>query len=395
MSKKLAQLLSEKFGGSQVRLLSMAIDADAFADDAAPQWHQIAPEGKFEGHPMGPFELRESHFEQIINNAKRQATDIVVDYEHNTLNPFVEKAPAAGWINSVDLDVRDTPQGKGLFAKIDWTETARQHIKRREFKYQSPVIVWNTQDRKTGQDLGASVPSVALTNVPFFDEIPALHLNSMIAHLNGGLPPKHLQEQNAMNKEQMAALAKILGLATDATPEEITAASMAQSKDLHALSQVAKACGIDEGASAGAIVAAVTGLQQSKAELEAKTSELTALADEGKKAKAATMIDTAKKAGKIVASNEQWATKLASDDPEAFEAWAACAPSIVPTSPKDQPPADDPQVTALSDLDKKHAAAIGMSHEDYAKFSQRHEHQFSTRRGPTKTDPGFKLHGGE
>jgi phage I-like protein len=339
---------------------------------------------------MGPFELRENHFEQIIKNARKQSTDIVVDYEHNTLNPFVEKAPAAGWIAPTDFDIRDTDQGKGLFARIKWTPAALEHIAAGEFKYQSPVIVWNTRDRKTGLDVGASIPSVALTNIPFFDEIPALHLNSMIKQFSAVPELQSPKEKDPMNKEQLMALTKTLGLDSASTPEQIIAASTAQCRDLHALNQIAKVCGLEEGASATAIVASVTGITESVTALNKQVETLKASEAKINEIEAEARFSKAKAEGKVVAQNEEYVRKL-SADAEAFDAWFASAPVMVPTTPKTEP-TDRNQADGLTDRDRALAATAGMSLDDFAKFSKKESHEFGTAPAKRQPDPGFKIH---
>lgn len=85
--------------------------------------------------------------------------DVVIDYEHQTLGGEYAapngKAPAAGWIT----DWKYVP-GKGLYAVVEWTESAKVAMAAREYRYHSPVFSVDSDGRV------AWVHSVALTNSP-------------------------------------------------------------------------------------------------------------------------------------------------------------------------------------------------------------------------------------
>jgi len=139
------------------------------AADLKKKWIKIGTEGVWEGHMYGRFEMNEETYTQMVENFQRLALDIVVDYEHQTL--YGDKAPAAGWIKQPDsLKV----EGGELFALIEWTDTAKEHIKNKEYKYLSPTFKPDTIDPKTGANIGWSLHSVALTNTPFLSEIDAV-----------------------------------------------------------------------------------------------------------------------------------------------------------------------------------------------------------------------------
>lgn len=129
-------------------------------------WYEIAKVGKWKGHNAGEFELSTADLNQIVFNFKNQGLDIVVDYEHQTLSG--EKAPAAGWIKHPNgLKVEENT----LLAQIEWTKSAKEAIKNKEYRYLSPVLIKNAKDSKTGNIIGWSLHSVALTNTPFFKEL--------------------------------------------------------------------------------------------------------------------------------------------------------------------------------------------------------------------------------
>ena len=92
-------------------------------------------------------------------NAIAQRTPISIDYEHQTMlaRSNGQPAPAAGWITAVDWRA-----GEGLFAQVNWTERARGHINANEYRYISPVIVYDAAGHVVGLHNAAlvSVPAI-------------------------------------------------------------------------------------------------------------------------------------------------------------------------------------------------------------------------------------------
>ncbi|MCG9040426.1 phage protease [Laribacter hongkongensis] len=102
----------------------------------------------------------------LIAEAARRSNDYVLDYEHQTM--LAEKngkpAPAAGWFKR--LEWRDD----GLYVMdARWTDTARQAILAREYRYVSPVF---TFDPVTGHV--QRLVNVAITNHPALDGLTDL-----------------------------------------------------------------------------------------------------------------------------------------------------------------------------------------------------------------------------
>jgi len=134
------------------------------------KWTPIAIVGKWRGHVAGEFELSLKDLEQIATNFKNaDAKEIVVDFEHQSTEPT--QADATGWAK--DLKVEDNT----LLAKIEWLDETKELIKSKKYKYLSPVLVRNTLDPISGENIGWSLHSIALTNTPFFQELDEVILN--------------------------------------------------------------------------------------------------------------------------------------------------------------------------------------------------------------------------
>lgn len=167
-----------------------------------------APRGALAG--SGPWFLDAAAAKPIIKRAAARSTDIVIDYEHQTLlaEENGKPAPASGWIDHASLEWRDD----GLYGRVNWTAAAKAAIDADEYRYLSPVFPY---DPKTGTVL--DVLHVGLTNNPAIDTaIPALAAARMGS---GTYDPTH--EEDTVDREE---LIKLLGLAEDATDEQITAA---------------------------------------------------------------------------------------------------------------------------------------------------------------------------
>lgn len=107
------------------------------------------------GNPIEQNFTKES-FEKIAKNLNDTNTEILIDTDHKSIKPGVEKdSTANGWAS--DFRVED---GKGLFARIKWTDIGRKLIENRCFRWLSPVFKLN--DKKEPVEL----VNAALTNMP-------------------------------------------------------------------------------------------------------------------------------------------------------------------------------------------------------------------------------------
>jgi phage I-like protein len=169
---------------------------------------KIAVTGEWKGHEKGPFKLTLQDLQQIKDNFDRMGIDIVADFEHASL--WDSKAPATGWIK--ELYIKDAE----LWAKVKWLDEALELIQSEKYKYISPVLNPKTIDQVTGNDIGWSLHSVALTNRPFFEELGEVIANRKQTNEGEGQMTKEekdeLEKLRAENKtlkdKEVAAEAK-------------------------------------------------------------------------------------------------------------------------------------------------------------------------------------------
>lgn len=197
-----------------IALLSASIALQATAEV------QLLPAGEFEGRDGRPgkglkWKLTDPLGHQLaawLNQRHGGNVQFNFDYEHQAM--LAEKngqpAPASGW--AARFEWRD---GAGLWAlNTEWTERAAQMIAAKEYRYISPVLVY---DKRTGEVVG--LVNAALTNIPNLDDLSPV-TQERITALNT-FSINHLEP--SMN-ELLKALLKALGLSETATEQEATTA---------------------------------------------------------------------------------------------------------------------------------------------------------------------------
>ncbi len=137
-------------------------------------WQQLLPAGYFsavDGRPKdtpnGKWYLNRLYAERLIALAQSSVNELVIDYEHQTLNAERngQPAPAAGWFKS-EIEWRE---GSGLWIRPRWTPKALNFIRQGEYRYLSAVFPY---EKSTGAPL--ALHSAALVNRPGLDGMKAV-----------------------------------------------------------------------------------------------------------------------------------------------------------------------------------------------------------------------------
>lgn len=260
---------------------------------------RILPLGEVSSE-KGDFVVDEESFEAIKKTISRRGIDVVIDYEHQTLDNV--QAPAAGWIKDIIL------KEDGIWAEVEWTEKATAYLKNKEYRYLSPVIMVRKNDRKA-----VELHSVALTNTPAINEMQPI-INK-------------LEKENFM---ELAKLAALLGLGENATEAEIEAAiktlkEKESDDEVVANKTILGLLSLDETAKTEDVASAILSLKNTEAE-----KELNALKAQMAEQNAERLVEKALKSGKITPAQKGWAKDYALKDTIGFEAFLEKAPQIVP-----------------------------------------------------------------
>ncbi len=165
-------------------------------------WQQLLPAGYFSAVDGRPHDvpsrkwfLDAIHAQLLINKAQLTVNDLVIDYEHQTLNSEQngQPAPAAGWFKS-EIEWRE---GSGLWIRPRWTQKAIDFIRQGEYRFLSAVF---TYDKKTG--IPQSLHSAALVNRAGLDG-----MQSVEALKGGNLSPQTSSYTALSQKEREIAWA--------------------------------------------------------------------------------------------------------------------------------------------------------------------------------------------
>ncbi len=266
-------------------------------DNKPVSWMETARTGKFKSNRYGRFEISLSDLDQANKNINASAGAIPVDYDHLMMRPQSPgDGKAAGWFQKSEL----RENGKQLWGLIEWTPKAAEHIRNKEYRYCSPVIVPNAEDNETEEKLGTHIPCAALTNVPFIKGMSpiALSANSDIT-LDFTTSD---QEEVASNPESTMPEDKNQPPATDPKVLEL-------SQQLNTLDGVVKELSKNLELEKTARVAAET--KSAQLETQIKT-------DKAQSRVLSLIRDT-----KLAKKQEEWAVSYCLSDPEGFEKFAA------------------------------------------------------------------------
>lgn len=167
-----------------------------------------APRGAMKGE--GPWHLSAEGAARIIADHATRATDILIDYEHQS--ELAEDnglpVPASGWIDPRSLEFRADGEEPGLYGSVTWTARAGQAIDADEYRYLSPVFFY-----EAGSGEVSGLKSVALTNQPGIDEPMKAALRARLSEsARGGLASASIEKEKSEVNELLKQLLAALGL---------------------------------------------------------------------------------------------------------------------------------------------------------------------------------------
>ena len=243
----------------------------------------------------------------IATELNRRESELVIDYEHQTLRSKEngKPAPASGW-GKRQWEVRnDGTRDDGLYTSLSWTEPAKQMIAAGEYRYISPTFPY---DRKTGEVL--ALHSIALTNTPALDELgeqllaaaaqnyqlPKTDMNEEIKRLLEGLG---LDPEKASKDEVDKALAQVDAAKAMTTEPDTDTAADGQSEAQGAGDGADKGAGEDDDLAAASTTA-----------IAAMQKELAALKSELVKREREELIAAGLQSGKLLPAMKGWAKKV-------------------------------------------------------------------------------------
>jgi phage I-like protein len=308
------------------------------AGGGAPEWVHLLPAGprleRRDGRSVGL-----SDPAALVADFRARGVDLPVDYHHQ-FDPDTGgrdrhgPVPAAGWIRELDL------RGGEVWGRVERTPQAAELIGQRAFRHVSPDILVRKADREAVRLAGASL----VRN-------PNPHLTALNCEdaqmIDPDAPP-------ADPAALMAALAEFLGLAPDATPDDLLGAV----RRLTADGEIAAGTGAEANASRPDPTEYVP-IGALRDALRERNARIATLSDTLSERRVEAKVEDAFRRGDITAGMRGWATELCSADEASFDGFlASTTPAYAslhrPTHAAGRPPetgggrAADPRAASIA-----------------------------------------------
>lgn len=307
-----------------------------------PDWIQLMPSGLVHS-TKGDFTVDQEGMQDIKNLFASRGNDIVIDYEHQTLDGG--EAPAAGWIKELQ-DRQD-----GLWAKVDWTERAKGYLANKEYRYLSPVVMVRKADNKA-----VALHSVGLTNTPAMSGVRPI------------VNKQQIKEEQSM--KFLEELATTLGVGQAEEAAVLAAAKALKDQgQLPAHKEVLSLLDLKDGASLADIKGKIIALSNPTGYVKAE--EFRSLQDKLAARDRDELVSRAMTEGKITPAQKTWAEQYALKDQEGFKAFIEQAPQVVPLGSTGASGGRDRQKTDVPDEQQMVVnKMLGISDEDFKKYGQ-------------------------
>lgn len=210
-----------------MKLILRAQFSSPFTADSA-KWNLVFPRGTWHGANLEPIggsiTLDDALLSEMVANweaAGKPRLPIRKTHRHldDDVQPTerLELERAMGFLT--DLRV----SAEGLEARTEWNAAGKAAVDSGEWAFWSPEWQPRHRDRRTGETKGWWLSGTALTNDPFFNEMPP------VAATTNPTDPPAAKEQ-PMNEEQKKLRAS-LGLAETATDAEVLAAQTKRNEE--------------------------------------------------------------------------------------------------------------------------------------------------------------------
>lgn len=339
---------------------------------------QLTPVGDFlpsDGREMTvpAWHIDQASAARVIERFNARKSRVVVDYEHQTLKKEAngQPAPAAAWMRALQWR-----EGSGLWATVELTARAAGLIRSGEYKYVSPVFVY---DESTGEVL--AILMAAFTNDPAIDGMEPLALRAAASFAHAFQSPD--QQDTAMKKLHLA-LCALLGLDPDKTNEDqAVAACNALKPQLESLQKIGKEVGVEEIGDGVGVVAACSALKTRAATsgdpdpakfvavavVEELKGQIVALSAKQTDREVNELVDAGLKDGRLLEAQKAWAADLGKKDITALTKYLETAQPIAALSASQtngRRPAATTNEHGLDEGEMAVCAATGVDPKDFA-----------------------------
>jgi phage I-like protein len=353
-----------------MKLTAIALLAAALAMQASADVH-VLPAGEFVGMDGRPgnaitWKLSDAEGAKLAAalTARHAKVQFQFDYEHQLMNAESngQPAPASGWASAFEWR-----NGDGLYAlDVQWNARALAMIEANEYKYISPVLVY---DKKTGEV--KDLLNAALVGRPNLDLNPVAQERVAAMNASAYLP----QENPPMTVA--TAILMALGLQADNTEAQALAAIDGLKTKSTSVLALNSALGIDQAADEATAVTAiaalkaksVTGGDTTLAMIQGLQAELVTLKAAANAQAVEGLVQAALTEGKLVPAQVVWAKQLGQVDVAQLSAFLKDAPTVAAglasTQSKGEPERDAAGKAVLSADQKAMCAHMGLTEDQF------------------------------
>lgn len=193
----------------------------ATAGNLVPEWVHLLPDGASVMRDGRKCIL--SNPDAVIAQFHADSLDLPIDYEHEADRPATRAngpVKAAGWITELGS------RADGLWGRVQWTATAAQMIKDKEYRYLSPSFLRNEATTEVVKLRGAGLV-----------HHPALHLTALAsqdATMTPSATPATDAKDEGTEADLVTALTTLFGLAPDTPIAQLVTALKAMADKLKA-----------------------------------------------------------------------------------------------------------------------------------------------------------------
>ncbi|MFP3866884.1 MAG: phage protease [Desulfobacteraceae bacterium] len=359
-----------------------------------PEWIRILPLGLISlGDGRPGFEVDQEAIDNLVSQFAARGLDMVVDYEHQTLEGG--QAPAAGWIKC--LESRED----GLWARVEWTEKGRDYLNNREYRYFSPVLTLDPETRRP-----IALHHVALTNTPAINHLPPLvaklaaaadanesaEIKAEAEEAQGrtatlGIETKGSEDQDAaltfgplgswsihghspdVFKENERGMTKQIAEMQPHDPLRLYTTGGSRATDQMSREEILSALGLPHDAHRSQIQGTITALKSGSAHAESLQKVVAKLQAAQEERASQDLMEQALKSGKVTPAQREWAIEYARQDPEGFKVFLAQAPKVIPVGEKLELKEECKPKPTLSSSQLEINQLMGISEEIYLKYN--------------------------
>jgi phage I-like protein len=352
-----------------IALLAAALSMQASADV------QLLPAGEFVGRDGRPgkdltWKLSDAQGAKLAATltARHAHVQFQFDYEHQAMHADSngQPAPASGWCSKFEWR-----SGEGLFAlSVQWTERALGMIQANEYKYISPVLLY---DKSTGEV--KDLLNAALVGRPGLTMSPVALACMAAMNASDDTPFTNPKETPPMTVA--LAILMALGLQADNTEAQALAAIDGLKTKSTSVLALNSALGIDQAADEATAVTAiaalkaksVTGGDTTLAMIQGLQGELVTLKAAANAQAVEGLVQAALTAGKLVPAQVVWAKQLGNVDVAQLSAFLKDAPTVAAglasTQSKGEPERDAAGKLVLSEEQKALCSYMGLSEDQF------------------------------